>query len=172
MAVKSLIQTVTVGSGGAASIEFTGIPQDGVSLVLKLSLRSANTDIAGAALVSINNSAGQVYQNLYLNGEGSGTPDSSSRNDTGYFFLWTNQATSTSNTFSSAELYFSNYTSTSSVPISIDNVTENNATSARQMLHAVNYSGGSAVASIKLQPQSSQNWLQYSTASLYKIKYD
>ena len=37
----TLISSVTVGSGGAASIEFTSIPSTYTDLVLKLSARSS-----------------------------------------------------------------------------------------------------------------------------------
>ena len=39
----TLIETITVGSGGASSIEFTGIPQEtGADLVVRLSARQSN----------------------------------------------------------------------------------------------------------------------------------
>jgi hypothetical protein len=40
MAAYNLIATTTVGSGGAASIDFTGIPQTYTDLFLVSSLRS------------------------------------------------------------------------------------------------------------------------------------
>jgi len=43
MAVKQLIERVEVGPGGAASIDFTNIPQDGAHLVVVASLRSSQT---------------------------------------------------------------------------------------------------------------------------------
>ena len=39
----TLISSVTVGSGGAASIEFTSIPADYTDLLLKVSMRCAGS---------------------------------------------------------------------------------------------------------------------------------
>ncbi len=46
-----LIETIEVGAGGAASIEFTSIPQDGVDLLLMVSARTdrnVGADVVGA----------------------------------------------------------------------------------------------------------------------------
>lgn len=46
----SLIQTVTVGVGGAESIQFTSIPQDGTDLLVLASLRSTH-NVSAAQVV-------------------------------------------------------------------------------------------------------------------------
>jgi hypothetical protein len=60
-----LIEHIEVGSGGAASIEFTGIPQDGVDLVLLASLR---TDATGdlASISTKLNGVGTGYNLIRL----------------------------------------------------------------------------------------------------------
>ena len=54
MAVKSLIETVTVGSGGAASIEWTAINQDGQDLVIVLSSRNGEAVTNVSSTIQIN----------------------------------------------------------------------------------------------------------------------
>jgi hypothetical protein len=162
-----LIETVTVGSGGAASIEFTGIPQDGVDLVLKFSVR-----VVGAG-------SGFKDYSLHLNGETTGTNYGYTQllgtgsNDVSYsgpesrFTMEINDPSSTSNTFSNSSVYFSNYTSSVAKSVSIDSVGENNATSGRQEITAGSWNNTAAITSITLKHSS--NTAQYSTASLYKI---
>ena len=160
-----LIETVTLASS-ASSIEFTSIPQDGVDLVVKASLRVDDGNESG--YISFNNTTGTNYPQKWLNGNGSST-QSSTRNDNGFFFSVWAISSYTANTFGNLEMYLSNYTSTNDISISVDNVTENNSTIAYQRIQAVTYTGGLAISSIKFVPQSSANFVTGSTASLYKI---
>jgi len=48
------IQTVTVGSGGAANIEFTSIPQTYTDLVVVLSLRNNRSTAIGYPRFTVN----------------------------------------------------------------------------------------------------------------------
>jgi hypothetical protein len=158
-----LIETVTVGSGGAASIEFTGIPQDGVDLQVVLSIRNS----------SLNSDRIDYYLNgvapspaLVLRGSGSAV-----LSNTGSTIFWSEENSYTANTFASAALYIPNYTNSSvSKSISIDAVSENNATNAYQFLIAAVQNGTAAVTSLRFD--GSSNHKEYSTASLYKITAD
>lgn len=156
-----LIETIEVGAGGAASIEFTSIPQDGVDLLLLVSARAASGTVNRANL-SLNGSA-SGFSSIYLIGYGT-VQSGSSTND----LIEVNRSDHTSNTFSNARIYFSNYTSSSAKSISTDGVTENNAATAFQKLNAASWSGTSAISSLSMQI-SGANFAQYSTASLYKI---
>jgi hypothetical protein len=161
-----LIETIEVGAGGAASIEFTSIPQDGVDLVLKLSLRMDSTQIY--CKVRLNGDTSGPYEKLELNGGGSSVST----------FLVTASSRiepqvanngQTANTFGSTELYFSNYTSTTDKSISIDGVNENNATAANQMIAAAKYSTSLPITAIQMTGRLIETILAGSTASLYKI---
>ena len=166
-----LIETVTVGSGGASSIEFTSIPQDGVDLLLVFSVR---VDRAGS---------GFVDYSLHLNGEttgtnygyrtliGTGSSVSSFAGPEARFTMEVNDSVSTSNTFSNSSVYFSNYTSSAAKSVSIDSVGENNATAGRQEITAGLWNNTSAITSITLK-HASNNTSQHSIASLYKITAD
>jgi len=167
MAVKSLIETVTVGAGGATSIEFAAIPQDGVDLVLKV---SARRDAASPGIELTFNSDATDYSHRTLRGI---TPNVSSISGTGnaYFILFANLSTNTANTFSSNALTISNYASSAAKSMSLDVVYENNAEFGYQSIAAGLWNDTAAITSLQLVPQSG-NFVQYSTASLYKIKYD
>jgi hypothetical protein len=171
MAVKSLIQTVTVGAGGAASIEFTDIPQDGVDLVCLLSARLLVSNESGVYL-RINGNTTTDYAFLKLLGQGSGTPLSSAVNygGTTSLNLGALVGNNTANTFGSMSIRFSNYTSSANKAISVDAVTENNATLAYQQITAASFRGAGAITSLEFGIFSS--YAEHTTASLYKIKYD
>jgi hypothetical protein len=161
-----LIETIEVGSGGAASIEFTGIPQDGVDLVVLMSARGGNhlTDL------SFNADTGTNYTYILLQGTGSTASANGSTSEAIRFYGITEDSR-TANTFSNAEIRIINYTSTTAKSVSIDGVTENNATFAIMAIVAGAYSGTSAITSVKLA--SNGDVLdQYSTASLYMITAD
>jgi hypothetical protein len=164
MAVKSLIETVTVGAGGAASIEFAAIPQDGSDLVCVFSERHS-TD--GNTRFTFNGSS-SGYQQIRLSGTGT-----SVNTDTysGVFIYAEDQgASTTANTFGSAQVYVSNYTSSVAKSVSVELITENNATAADQYLIAGSWSGTAAITSLSVA--ASSGFVQHTTASLYKIKYD
>lgn len=157
-----LIQTVTVGSGGAANITFSSIPQTFTDLVLVVSSRSgesANNSFAGVTL----NTSGGTYTSRRLQGNGSGT-SSSSFND--WFFVTCGNAT-TSNTFGNATIYLPNYTSSNAKVGSADTVNENNNTTAYQEIWAWSSNITAAVTQVSLGVTG--GFLQYSSASLYGI---
>ncbi len=156
------IQTVTVGSGGAANIEFTSIPQTYTDLYVVTSLRVSSTDIT--SLVYFNNSTSS-YTRRVLYGDGS-SATSASASDAGV--LWTNTSSNTTSTFGSATIYVPNYTGSNNKSASVDFVTENNATTAYAAINAFLWSNSSAITSIKLVPNSG-TYVQYSTATLYGV---
>ena len=166
MAVKSLIQTVTVGAGGAASIEFTGIDGTGQDLVILWSLRNTTNNATGS--LTINGSdADRAWVILYGTGNSSGTNAYTSSNISAMQV----ENADTANTFSNGELYISNYASSANKSMSVDSVTENNGTVAQSVLQAISWAQTAAITSLGVNARSG-NLAQYSTASLYKIKYD
>ena len=155
-----LIETIEVGAGGAASIEFTSIPQDGVDLLVSLSHR---TQLTGSTL-TLNDTGLAGNDAIYIQGNGS----SASSNAQSSAFIVGADDSYTANTFGNAQIYISNYTSSANKSVSVDAVTENNATAALSRISAIKFSVTSAITSIKFAP-SSGTIEQYSTASLYKI---
>lgn len=168
MAVKTLIETITVGAGGAASIEFTNIPQDGTDLLLVWSVRTVDNVNQSIMRLVFNGDTGTNYAWVRIWGTGSSVSTSSGASQTTILNGYADGANATANTFGNSSVYISNYTSSATKSVSNDSVSENNATEAYQFIGAGSYSG-SAITSLLLRENSSGNLAQYSTASLYKI---
>ena len=158
------IEQVTVGSGGAASITFSNIPQEGFTdLLLVWSGRSSFSDVVVDPQVSFNGSSAN-FTGRRLFGTGANVfSDSTARRisaDPG--------ATATANTFSNGQLYIPNYRSSVAKSFSTDAVGENNGTTAYQMITAGLWNDTSAITTIALSYVAG-NFVQHSTASLYGV---
>jgi hypothetical protein len=160
------ISTVTVGSGGAASIDFTGIPQTYTDLLLMVSTRSSTTEDSFG--LQFNGDTGNNYS--YRNVQGDGT-NAQSFNGTVARIYRGRQPESgyTANTFGNSQFYIPNYAGSNNKSVSLDTVNENNATTARASLSAALWSNTSPITSIKILPDSG-NFVQYSSATLYGIR--
>jgi hypothetical protein len=163
----ALISSVTVGSGGAATMAFSSIPSTYTDLVL---LVSARTDESGENWSQSNitfNGSSSGYTNRYLLGTGS----ASSQGSVGTTFVYGGRGTgaaATASTFGNSFVYIPNYAGSSNKSVSTDDVTENNATSALTFLSAGLWSDSAAINSITITA-SGCNFVQYSTAYLYGI---
>jgi hypothetical protein len=164
----TLISSVTVGAGGAASIDFTSIPATYTDLVLKVSSRSSGTSVGN--LYATFNGSSSSYSSKYLQGSGTGTA-SGNGPSTFLGFGIVNTSSQTSNTFASTDIYVPNYAGSTNKSLSVDGVSENNASDAYARLVADLWSNTSAITSISITPESGYgNFVQYSTAYLYGIK--
>jgi len=74
----------------------------------------------------------------------------------------------TSNTFANSENYLPNYAGSNNKSMSVDVVTENNATASFTAFYAQLWTNTAAVNRITLTPNAG-NFAQYSTATLYGI---
>jgi hypothetical protein len=162
-----LIQTVTVGSGGAASIDFTSIPQTFTDLVIQISSRSNRAAATSDNLEIEFNGVSASLSFRYLSGNGS---TATSANGAYGFVGDTTSATATATVFSSHSVYIPNYAGSTNKPHSADSVTENNATEAVQGLVAGLWSNTAAITSLSLFPRIGSLLLEHSSASLYGIK--
>jgi len=151
-------------TGGAANIEFTAIPSTYTDLKIVASLRTALTgQVVQSLLIQFNGSTtGYSYRLL----QGSGSTAASYNNTTRYFGD-APAADATANTFGNLEIYIPNYAGANNKSYSADSVTENNATTALANLDAGLWSNTAAITSISLS--AANNFVQYSTASLYGI---
>lgn len=159
----TLLETIEVGAGGATTIEFSSIPDTGLDLMVKLSLKgdynafqvgcnfkiNGNTDSGTSSLVAVGN--GYIEANTY---EPLNVP----------------ALQGTSNTFSTTTAYIANYTSSATKTYSIDNAVEGSAASNQtiQQLNAERRDDTNAVTSVSVSTAAG-NFVQYSTASLYII---
>lgn len=154
--------TVTVGAGGAASIDFTSITGTYTDLVLKV---SARLDANNTAVKIQFNGLTTNLSSRYLYGSGSAA---ASYTDASNIYFYANSNSYTGSTFANSEIYIPNYLGSSAKAVSVDAVTETNAAAADMALFAGLWNSGSAITSIKLLPNSG-NFVQHSTASLYGI---
>lgn len=162
------IQTVTVGAGGAASIDFTSIPGTYTDLMVVLSARGSVSAVADEMLLTFNSSAsGYSARDLY--GNGSSAASSSSSGAAFIAKIWMPLATATSNTFGSAQIYIPNYAGATNKSISSDSAAETNATTTYANIMAGLWANTSAITSITIK-FGSGNIVQYSSATLYGIK--
>jgi len=160
----TLISSVTVGSGGAASMGFTSIPSTYTDLKVVFSSRSASGGI-NFDIVNLTLNGQSAANNRYLLGNGS---SASSSSDGSNVYAGANTGSgATASTFSNCEIYIPNYTSTGIKSMSIDAVTENNATAAWTLFVAGLITNGAAITSITLS--GGVNFAQYSSAYLYGI---
>jgi len=164
MANMELITSVTVGSGGAASVTLpaTGtIPQTYTDLKLVYSARATVAGTQEFINISFNGNTSN-YSLRSLQGDGSAA---SSNN---WSFRWIGYAvgsTATASTFSNGELYIPNYTSSNYKSFSGDNVAERNDTNAQSILTANLWSDTAAITSIALSVQGGSNFVEGSTTS-------
>lgn len=170
-----VIGSVTVGAGGAASINFTSIPSTFTDLVLKVSARNNNTGLR----VRFNSDSGTNYSWRRLSGNAAaGFSDSNSTYGSPYntflYFSMQNITSDTANTFSNGEMYVFNYAGSAQKSASLDSVQENNATNSNMAMQAGLWTGTAAITSIALTPDTdtSPSIAQHSTATLYGIKKD
>jgi len=169
MANMELIEAKTVGSGGAASITFTSIPQTYTDLKIVMSARSTRNAIDDEVRININGTGvGTNFTSRVLGGEGASGTQFSTSYSTGRITLGIPGATVTASTFASTEHYFPNYTGSNNKSISSDNVTENNGTNAYADLSASLYSSSSAITSLVFTTNLGL-FAEGSTASLYGI---
>jgi hypothetical protein len=164
----TLIDSITVGSGGTSSLTFSSIPSTYTDLCVKISTR--NMDGTVLSYVRINGDTGSNYSNRRLYATGSAVASNSSSGTFFTLYGGGDASSYTANTFSNAEIYIPNYANTSYIkPISFDGTTENNATESYLSFDAGVWNSTSAINSISIF-YSGINQAQYSTAYLYGIK--
>jgi hypothetical protein len=163
-----LINSISVGSGGAANIDFTSIPQTYTDLCLRFSSRTTHNNTPDDWYMTVNNDGASVYSYRMLYGSGSGVGTIGGSATGGIYAGWTDASPNTSNTFANTELYFPNYTSSDYKNWYIDGVYEQNGTTAYQYLNGCLFSKTTAISSIKLVGFNA-SWAQYTTAYLYGI---
>lgn len=168
----TLIASSTVGSGGAASIDFTSIPSTYTDLVIKLSIRSTNAAGNWDPCKMKINGATTNFGGRLLYGTGSAAASETEGGTDPNVYGYTSNANNTANTFGNLEVYIPNYTSTTAAKsISTDAVGENNATAALASISAQLWNPGTSVAitSLSFYPYGG-SYAQYSTAYLYGVK--
>jgi hypothetical protein len=167
--------TVTVGAGGAASIDFTSIPSTYTDLLVKMSLRSSNADgFTGSATMRLNANSGANYSFRTLFAATATPASGNGSAGTSVTVGGTVGSSLTANTFNNAEIYLPNYAGSTNKSFTVDTVSENNASTDftyQLMMIAGLWSQTTAINQITIYSGTvgSTNFLQYSTATLYGI---
>lgn len=163
----TLISAVTVGAGGAASIDFTSIPSTYTDLCLKISVRSNRAASTwDNTQLKVNNSTANM-SNRYLSGNGASAASGSLT----VSYIGDVPATgATSNTFANQEIYIPNYAGSTNKSMSVDSVAENNGTTAYAYFDANLWSQTTAINQLTIFSGNGDNFAQYSTAYLYGVK--
>lgn len=159
------IASVTVGSGGSSTIDFTSIPATYTDLQLVMSLRSTRaTYVDDDFYINVNNLTTN-QKSVYMQGDGSGQ---GSFTNTRWGALIPADGLATASVFGSAQLNVLNYTSSNYKTSILEAAHETNGTTAYQRLHA-NIWESTAVINQLTIVCAAGNFKQYSTASLYGI---
>ena len=161
------IATVTVGSGGAASIDFNSIPSTYTDLLLVTSCRS-NRSSSYRDLIQLRpNSATTNLSARALTNDGGSVSSGTATVINGGMAT---ASSSTANTFGNSYCYIPNYAGSTNKSFSTDATTEDNSANIYQTLEAGLWSNTAAITSISLVPNVGTQFVQYSTATLYGIK--
>jgi hypothetical protein len=163
----TLLETVTVGAGGANSIAFSAIPQEGHELVLLVSSRVSATNYSIG--ISFNSDSSTLYARQSMYGTGSDLGATNNAFQPLSLFGITSGGTNTANTFAIHQLNLKDYTQTKVKYMVSKSVSENNSTQAFQEISTGEYRGTSPITSLQLDPEGTAYFLQHSTASLYTI---
>jgi hypothetical protein len=160
------IASVVVSASTAASIEFTSIPGNYTDLVV---LYSARTNRASEVVDNINisfNSSTADFTSRYIVGTGTIVVSSTSLNRFGGFATG---ASATASTFGNTLVYIPNYAGSTNKSFSVDAVSETNGTTSYQIFSAGLWSQTSAITTITFSSNTSDSFVQHSTATLYGI---
>jgi hypothetical protein len=163
------IQTVTVGSGGAANIEFTSIPATYTDLRIVISGRTTQGNVYGGGALQFNSDTGSNYRWKRLRADGSSAASDQANPATAITNWDMNGASATASVFSNIEIYIPNYRVATQKVVYVDYVGENNATEAHSGMVGGTWTNTSAITSIKIF-SAGGNLVQYSSATLYGIK--
>jgi hypothetical protein len=145
-----------VGSGGAASIDFTSIPATYTDLCVLYSLRGNTLE---GVYVQFNSSTSN-FSGRYIFTDSSSVSSAS-------LARYIGSINSSASTFTNGSLYIANYAGTDNKSFSVDEVYDQNATAGYLNLISGVWSSSSAITSIKLE--ASAGLTQHSTAYLYGI---
>jgi hypothetical protein len=166
-----LLERITVGEAGAASVTFNNIPQSGYTdLKIVMSARSTGTygnglDVANVQFGTSGGISVTGYSDKVVYGNGASATSSSSS----AIQFHIDGSDATANTFGNAELYVPNFTSGNYKSVSFDKVTETNGTTAFALLTAGLWSNTGAITSVKFTTPANGNYAQYSSFSLYGL---
>jgi hypothetical protein len=165
----TLIASNTLGAS-AASVTFSAIPATFTDLVLRVSGRTTSAGTVSSGFIQMN-SVTSTYSSTFIRGDGASATSSRESGDYAGFYLGgVVGGGATSNTFSSHEFYFPNYTVATAKPVSQFSVNETNATTAYIFGIAHLCSSTAAISSLTINLNGGVSFVSGSSFYLYGIK--
>lgn len=166
------IASVTVGSGGASTIDFTSIPSTYTDLCILLSLRNNRTGFdRSTTTMRLNGNTGSNYSTRTVYAADGSVGSDSTSSGTYATVGNSNSVNNNANTFTPFTIYIPNYAGSNAKSFSVDYAQE--STTATWVIQSIAglWNQTSAITSITLGDlQVSSSFVQYSTATLYGIK--
>jgi hypothetical protein len=164
------LATVTVPSGGVASLTFAGIPTGYQHLQLRILARSSFASTFSSIEIQYNNDTGANYAWHFLKGNGSTATAGNSTSDTVMRAIDFVSASQASGIFSAYTIDILDYA----------NINKNTTQriigggdcngSGGIVFHSGAWFNRNAVTSIKLAASNSSNFIEYSSFALYGVK--
>ncbi len=165
------IATVTVGSGGAANVEFTSIPATYTHLQIRVLSRNdrAATNFNNIAF-QVNSDTGANYNSHLLRGDGSSVIAAADTSVSSIDFIIQPASGATASVMGAFVLDILDYANTNKFKTFRGLLGVDNNGSGYSGLMSAAYRSTSAITSIKFFSSSSGNITQYSHFALYGIK--
>lgn len=155
-----LVEAVEVGSGGAGTILLDNIPQDGLDLVLVMSLRQTNSGDFINGGFRLNSTTRSVTRRIWVsNGD-------TVNEDTNYF-IGINGTSTEANTFTFTRISIPDYTSSNDKVVHVEHFGENTTRTNQINMQTQRFNISSGITRFQLDVGGTL--AQYSTAYLYKI---
>jgi hypothetical protein len=164
------IATVTVGSGGQATITFSSIPSTYKHLQLRYTARTDRAATQDFLLTRFNSDTGSNYSYHQLYGDGSAAGSSAGTTQTSMQSGVTAGATATASIFGAGFIDILDYADTNKYKTlrTLDGLDRNGA--GQVEVYSGNWRSTSAVSTITITSFGSANFVQYSQFALYGIK--
>ena len=169
----TLIASSTVGSGGAASIVFSSIPNTYTDLNVVISARTtANPAVSQSIFMKVNALTSSIYSQRAVEGNGaSASSFTQSGVDNAVRVAISNGTSATASTFSSSSIYIPNYAGSNKKSVSTDTVGETNATTQYMNLIAYLVDTTAAITDLTFTTEAAAvSFAQHSTFYLYGVK--
>lgn len=165
---RYLISSQTLGSS-AATVTFSSIPATYTDLVVRASIRGADSVNQRPLQLEFNANSSLIYSVTSLEGDGASAYSSQASGQDSTRETTVNANTSTANTFSSMEIYIPSYTASQNKPFSFFTAMEANATTAYMNVTADLFRSTAAISQILIR-LGSGNILTGSSFYLYGLK--
>jgi hypothetical protein len=157
------IQSITVGSGGSSTMEFTNIPQNYSDLKIVASIR-ATTSVDN--LIKFNGLTTNLASTYAYS---AGTSGASATDASNIQLQGGIENAMVANTFGHLEIYIPNYTSANTKAVYSNAISPTNVSASYSLFQTGRWADSSAITTILLVPGSG-SYMQYTSAYLYGIK--